>query len=802
MFESDIERSKLSLTERLITVQPFVYLRDVVNNKAIDYAYKQYFDAEFSWWLYEEQMLRHANPHLDLNDPEIRTILGDLDSQYRRTARFDREQVTHIVDAAVKSILNYRVRPRTTLKWFVFRGEPTKPVYEVYLRMRYFADYQYLHEGFNQWLQNRGLQYDSMDIVSVLEFEKIIKKIDDDTILELSPSQFAELINPIYVFFNDSSVESPKQVVPIESIIVFLDDKEIHIIAQKLERMLYQQGIRYINKETFLTVVDEVLNEVETSDTYQPSSTVTVGDDNAVEEQVTIPPTTNFVTDTPEVPSSALQTETTEPAETDHSIDVEPIAEAEEVASLTDTGDDVETIEEPLPVTTDVVQPNQEAADDESAVEKISEDTSEQLLEVLEEETDTITTPHSDEPVFVNAIEIQDEPAKDTVLADDGISEIPTPEAVLQIEEIPVDDTDTKEQALPIEYNVDDVQLYPTLPTETFIVLDGSVSPEVLSPGFAQQGLTDVQKDVTDPVVSASEFIYTPNDSDQAIVDTIQPEVTSQPEVTEPPIHTVDEVEQTPEIAESPQTLIQAEEQQTLDVIQESVITPELDINSEIAAHVEAEPTSPQHDYEIESVMDDDSLEETAIEKTIEHSTQENDNLLERLERIVASNDAVTVDEHEHESLQQPTQSDSANGEILGIITRVLGNQPETIEYIQSRDTADESDDSALHTETTKSVLGKGLASLLTPAAQDVISPERPSVSTFIDNKQRDVFIKKLCNKDELRYDGLVAKLDRSSKWKDALAFLDQFYAEQGVDPQSATARDLRMAVYKRFVNN
>ncbi|MFM8437822.1 MAG: hypothetical protein ACKOAX_05055 [Candidatus Kapaibacterium sp.] len=263
MFESDIERSKLRLIEAVDGYQASTYLRDIVACASVDYAYKQYFEAEFAWWLYEEQTVRKTNPHVDPHDPETASILRDLDLRYHKNARFERDQLLSIADAAVKGVLNYRVRPRTTLKWFVYRGEPTKPIHEIYLRMRYFADYPYLHEGFNRWLVQRGLRFDSLDIISVLEFERLIKRIDDDAILDLSPSEFVNMIVPIGYCFPPDPGEPADRGIPIEAVIIFLDDKEVYVIAQKLEHMLYQQGIRFLTKDMFLSVVDEVLAEVE-----------------------------------------------------------------------------------------------------------------------------------------------------------------------------------------------------------------------------------------------------------------------------------------------------------------------------------------------------------------------------------------------------------------------------------------------------------------------------------------------------------------------------------------------------------
>jgi hypothetical protein len=264
MFEAEIERTKIRLAEQLLPkTSGGIYLADVLDHVDVDRAYKEFFRAEVEWLLYQDRIQRQLRLPIDSRDPLFRRVWGQVEDYIRGHAWFDRSHALSLLDAAVKSVLNYRVRPRVTLKWFVYRGEPTKPVCEILLRLRYFADYAYLRTGFEQWMHERGLEPTSTHIMPVFEFERLVKQLDDEHILDLSTTQFIELLDPVFHFFNEPSTPVSVQTIPIEALIVFLDDKDIQVIAQKFERMLYHDSIRAVTRDTILRVVDQVLQELE-----------------------------------------------------------------------------------------------------------------------------------------------------------------------------------------------------------------------------------------------------------------------------------------------------------------------------------------------------------------------------------------------------------------------------------------------------------------------------------------------------------------------------------------------------------
>ena len=143
MFENYIETQRLELSKQINTAKRFVLLSEILINPDINAAYKAYMNAEVEWWIYEEQIQRRTNINFDFESEKLKPILEKLDEQMFLAARFDKSGIKTIIDSAIHTRLNYLLRPRTAMKWFVFRGEPTKPFHEIIKRMNYFTEYDY-----------------------------------------------------------------------------------------------------------------------------------------------------------------------------------------------------------------------------------------------------------------------------------------------------------------------------------------------------------------------------------------------------------------------------------------------------------------------------------------------------------------------------------------------------------------------------------------------------------------------------------------------------------------------------------
>lgn len=273
MFERELERARKGLREQLATRAPYLSLKDLQAVPTLHPAYRAFFGAEVQWWIHEERALRASNPRFDTAEPTFRELFARLDEAFVRHARFDHEELTSAIDAAVKVRLNMLCRPRTTLKWFVFRGEPTKPLSEVLLRLDYLYDQAYLTNGLRTWIEARRADaITSLEILSIVEFERVIEKVDNDAILDLSQDDFVALLDPMYEWFAAFHTELPPDTVPTEAVIIFLDDKGAIPLSQTLERKLYRENLKFLSRTALFDVIDLVISEIETG-VQQPAFT-------------------------------------------------------------------------------------------------------------------------------------------------------------------------------------------------------------------------------------------------------------------------------------------------------------------------------------------------------------------------------------------------------------------------------------------------------------------------------------------------------------------------------------------------
>lgn len=234
MFESIIQRKSKELFDLLVNNQPYIYLTEILQNQKINKNYIEYFKSEVYWWIYEENLSRKENPNFDLTNKSLKEFFKELDDLYFELARFDIPSLKMITEQSTSVIANYIVRPRTTLNWFIFRGEPTKSIREIMLRINYFCDYSYLKNGFFNWLKSNNIEYNSDAILSISEFKNIIENTDNQKINNITIDEFIELIEPIFNFFYDREINN--HTIPIEALILFLDDKYLYPISERLAK--------------------------------------------------------------------------------------------------------------------------------------------------------------------------------------------------------------------------------------------------------------------------------------------------------------------------------------------------------------------------------------------------------------------------------------------------------------------------------------------------------------------------------------------------------------------------------------
>ena len=269
MFEREISNLKRNLSAKVDLAQRFIYLKDILEINDLHWAYKAYFNAEIDWLIYREQLSREEHLNFDFSSLDFVEIFEKFDPLLKQYARYERKDFINAINSAIKTRLNFLIRPRTALKWFIFRGEPTRSIFEIKLRLNYFADYSYLREGFLAWLEERNLNDDN-DLLSILEFEKALEQIDNDSVFDLNPEQFAELLSPLFDLFSEASEEG-ELTIPVEALILFFDDKQVLPVVAELEKVLDNNEKFFFDKNDLIEFIYKLINQFEIPTPTEPA---------------------------------------------------------------------------------------------------------------------------------------------------------------------------------------------------------------------------------------------------------------------------------------------------------------------------------------------------------------------------------------------------------------------------------------------------------------------------------------------------------------------------------------------------
>ncbi len=159
--------------------------------------------------------------------------------------------------------MNYLCRPRTALKWFVYRWDQTKTYHEIIKRLNYLDDYKYLTEGFVNYVRSNNVIKTHDDLINMSLFDKIINEIDNQMLSDLSPEGFVQLMGPLFAFFNSDADHQDTAKIPVEAVIVFFDDKNMMSLSTKLESAFRSGELLLISKKYLLGFIYKSLYDAD-----------------------------------------------------------------------------------------------------------------------------------------------------------------------------------------------------------------------------------------------------------------------------------------------------------------------------------------------------------------------------------------------------------------------------------------------------------------------------------------------------------------------------------------------------------
>ncbi|MBX2991644.1 MAG: hypothetical protein KF749_10815 [Bacteroidetes bacterium] len=183
-----------------------------------------------------------------------RTVLRSLATQYV----LQRSEFEKLVEDTVHFLENYLCRPQWTLVQMMFEKEERIPFETLVRKFERVVDYAYYGTLVERHARRRNMH--EMDKHS---FATLIARIDEEIARQHSPRELAYLTKPIFDFllYGDST---PTRPVPVESILLFFDDKKMMGVKEYIERICHVRSRTQISIAELTGILEDLYN-VETT---------------------------------------------------------------------------------------------------------------------------------------------------------------------------------------------------------------------------------------------------------------------------------------------------------------------------------------------------------------------------------------------------------------------------------------------------------------------------------------------------------------------------------------------------------
>lgn len=234
-----------------------IFLRDVLNCSELPDFFKQFIAAEIDFRVFCENQARLNNPSFDFSDPKNKEKLFEIDEFFKDNCSVPNSDFLKLIDSSINLYLNYICRPRTTLKWFVFKKRMSLQVDELLELLKYLPHYQYLTDELAFRLSDKTF-------VNSFEFEIIIKEIDDEYFEKLSYEEFFSSIHQLIDVFSDEN-----GFVFVPALVVFFSDKGLQKLAYDISSKLNNSDL-FFNPDDLKCIFSDFISNKDLSfDTFE-----------------------------------------------------------------------------------------------------------------------------------------------------------------------------------------------------------------------------------------------------------------------------------------------------------------------------------------------------------------------------------------------------------------------------------------------------------------------------------------------------------------------------------------------------
>ncbi len=186
-----------------------------------------YISAEIDYIIFEDRQKLLKDSIFDYSGEKIAYYFSLINDEIKKTKRLSFEYISKLILHASSFTINYLVRPKWTLKKFIYDEGEHRTSGEIKQILNYVYYYNYLKKILISYINSKKILS-----LNLQEFEELLDKIDKIGIETNLNNILSTALNSMADFFNIGELQKNK--IPLQAIELFLEEKNLE---QHLKRI-------------------------------------------------------------------------------------------------------------------------------------------------------------------------------------------------------------------------------------------------------------------------------------------------------------------------------------------------------------------------------------------------------------------------------------------------------------------------------------------------------------------------------------------------------------------------------------
>ncbi|MDH7605433.1 MAG: hypothetical protein QHH13_11065, partial [Melioribacter sp.] len=186
-----------------------------------------YISAEIDYIIFEDRQKLLRDSIFDYSGEKIAYYFSLINDEIKKTKRLSFEYISKLILHASSFTINYLVRPKWTLKKFIYDEGEHRTSGEIKQILNYVYYYNYLKKILISYINSKKILS-----LNLQEFEELLDKIDKIGVETNLNNILSTALNSMADFFNIGELQKNK--IPLQAIELFLEEKNLE---QHLRRL-------------------------------------------------------------------------------------------------------------------------------------------------------------------------------------------------------------------------------------------------------------------------------------------------------------------------------------------------------------------------------------------------------------------------------------------------------------------------------------------------------------------------------------------------------------------------------------